>query len=75
MIKADLFSKAQERRPKPLAAEIHPQTLDELIGQQHILGPHGPLRRRSERAVSAQSFSSAHQGWVKRQLPGRLARR
>ena len=43
MMKADLFSKAQEQRPKPLAAEIRPETLDDLIGQQHILGP---LRRR-----------------------------
>ena len=38
MMKADLFTKAQEQRPKPLAAEIRPETLDELIGQQHILG-------------------------------------
>jgi putative ATPase len=45
-MKPDLFSKAQEQRPKPLAAEIRPETLDELIGQQHILGPNGPLRRR-----------------------------
>ena len=45
-MKSDLFSKAQEQRPKPLAAEIRPQNLDELIGQQHILGPNGPLRRR-----------------------------
>ena len=74
MMKADLFSKAQEQRPKPLAAEIRPETLDDLIGQQHILGPH-PLRRRVERAVLAQSSSLARQGWVKRRLPGRLARR
>jgi putative ATPase len=45
-MKPDLFSKAQEQRSKPLAAEIRPGTLDELIGQQHILGPSGPLRRR-----------------------------
>jgi putative ATPase len=46
MLKTDLFSTAQEQRPRPLAAEIRPQTLDDLIGQQHILGPNGPLRRR-----------------------------
>jgi putative ATPase len=45
MMKADLFATAQEQRPKPLAAEIRPQTLDDLIGQQHILGPNGPLQR------------------------------
>jgi putative ATPase len=45
-MKPDLFATAQEQRPKPLAAEIRPQTLDDLIGQQHILGPNGPLQRR-----------------------------
>lgn len=46
MMKSDLFSKAQESRPKPLAADLRPATLDDLIGQKHILGPNGPLRRR-----------------------------
>ena len=30
---------------RPLADEIRPQTLDEVVGQQHILGPGGMLRR------------------------------
>jgi len=30
---------------RPLADEIRPQTLDEVYGQQHILGPDGLLRR------------------------------
>ena len=30
---------------RPLADEIRPQTLDEVVGQQHILGPNGLLRR------------------------------
>ena len=30
---------------KPLADEIRPQSLDEVVGQQHILGPKGLLRR------------------------------
>ncbi|MBR5093484.1 MAG: replication-associated recombination protein A, partial [Oscillospiraceae bacterium] len=30
---------------KPLADEIRPDTLDEVVGQQHILGPGGLLRR------------------------------
>lgn len=30
---------------RPLADEIRPQTLDEVVGQQHILGPGGVLRR------------------------------
>ena len=30
---------------KPLADEIRPHSLDEVVGQQHILGPDGLLRR------------------------------
>lgn len=31
--------------PRPLADRIRPATLDEVVGQDHILGPEGPLRR------------------------------
>jgi putative ATPase len=31
--------------PRPLADRIRPATLDEVVGQDHILGPDGPLRR------------------------------
>ncbi len=30
---------------RPLADEIRPQTIDEIVGQRHILGPDGMLRR------------------------------
>ena len=30
---------------KPLADEIRPHSLDEVVGKQHILGPGGLLRR------------------------------
>ena len=30
---------------RPLADEIRPQTLDEVVGQRHILGKDGLLRR------------------------------
>ena len=30
---------------RPLADEIRPETLDEVVGQGHILGPDGLLRR------------------------------
>ena len=33
---------------RPLADEIRPQTLDEVVGQKHILGPHRLLRRLIE---------------------------
>src|SRR5262245_39286866 len=43
----DLFSVAlQERltRRAPLAARLRPATLDEVVGQRHLLGPGRPLR-------------------------------
>lgn len=47
----DLFSHAAEARLKarsPLAARLRPSSLDEIVGQRHLLGPDGPLRRLVE---------------------------
>ncbi len=44
----DLFAPMREKRRaavQPLAARMRPATLDEFIGQQHILGPGKLLRR------------------------------
>jgi putative ATPase len=44
----DLFTHAHEQRMKseaPLAARMRPRTLDEYIGQEHILGEGKLLRR------------------------------
>ncbi len=38
---------------RPLADEIRPQSLDEVVGQRHLLGPNGVLRRIIESGVSA----------------------
>lgn len=32
-------------RRAPLAARMRPRTLDEVVGQQHLIGPNGPIRR------------------------------
>jgi replication-associated recombination protein RarA len=32
------------RKPKPLAEALRPAALDEVIGQQHLIGPGKPLR-------------------------------
>ncbi|MCX7985211.1 MAG: replication-associated recombination protein A [Bacteroidetes bacterium] len=32
----------------PLAERIRPTTLDEFVGQEHLVGPNGPLRRFAE---------------------------
>jgi putative ATPase len=47
----DLFTHAMQRQMKseaPLAARLRPRTLDEYIGQEHILGPGKLLRRAIE---------------------------
>ncbi|MBB6097802.1 putative ATPase [Deinobacterium chartae] len=35
--------------PAPLAERLRPRTLEEVVGQQHLLGPGRPLRRMVER--------------------------
>ncbi len=47
----DLFDHAQRERSAreaPLAARMRPRTLDEFVGQEHILGPGKLLRRAIE---------------------------
>ena len=53
----DLFEaglQAQIEREQPLAARLRPRTLEEFIGQDHILGPGRLLRR----AIQADQLSS-----------------
>lgn len=51
----DLFAAAAEKNVKPpLADRMRPRTLDEFIGQSHILGPGRLLRR----AIQADRISS-----------------
>jgi putative ATPase len=48
---SDLFSEAaQERQAEnaPLAVRLRPSTLEELVGQHHVLGPGSALRRAIE---------------------------
>jgi putative ATPase len=44
-----LFSSGRETRP--LAARMRPATLDEFVGQEHLLGPGKPLRDAIERGT------------------------
>ena len=39
----DLFDHAGPSGPRPLADRLRPASLDEVIGQDHLLGPEGPL--------------------------------
>jgi putative ATPase len=54
----DLFSAAAEqklRAQSPLAARLRPRGLDEIVGQEHLVGPGKPLRR----LVEADRLTSA----------------
>ncbi|MBA3289405.1 MAG: replication-associated recombination protein A [Acidimicrobiia bacterium] len=47
----DLFTAAAESRLRaqaPLAARLRPQTIDDVVGQRHLLAPGRPLRRLVE---------------------------
>ncbi|HTD87310.1 MAG TPA: AAA family ATPase, partial [Candidatus Binatia bacterium] len=65
MSPGDLFSSREEAEERPvpreafqnapLAARMRPRTLDEFVGQQHILGP-GQLLRRAIEADRIQSL-------------------
>ncbi|MPY88042.1 MAG: AAA family ATPase [Luteitalea sp.] len=37
-------AEASERAPAPLAERMRPRTLDEVVGQEHLLAPGAPLR-------------------------------
>jgi putative ATPase len=47
---SDLFEAAglKPEAPRPLADRLRPTTLDEVVGQDHLLGPDGPVRRMAE---------------------------
>jgi putative ATPase len=50
-VEPSLFDAAEEdaaARVAPLAVRMRPRTLDEVVGQQHLLGPGAPLRRLVE---------------------------
>ncbi|PCI34289.1 MAG: AAA family ATPase [Alphaproteobacteria bacterium] len=44
---SDLFTSAglEQEAPRPLADKIRPRSLEEVVGQDHLIGPKGPLGR------------------------------
>jgi putative ATPase len=55
---SDLFAAAAKERLEsrsPLASRLRPRSLDDIVGQRHLLGPQGALRR----LVEADRLSSA----------------
>jgi putative ATPase len=47
---SDLFEAAglKPETPSPLADRLRPQILAEVVGQDHLLGPEGPIRRMAD---------------------------
>ena len=63
---SDLFQAAglTEEAPRPLADRLRPESIEDVVGQDHLLGPEGPIGRmlaqgpadavlRDERVVQA----------------------
>jgi putative ATPase len=62
-----LFADAAQRsleRQAPLAARLRPRTLDDMVGQEHLVGPGAPLRTlaESDRVGSAILWGPAGTG-------------
>src|SRR5210317_2326479 len=56
MATMDLFSsETSGKAPAPLAERLRPQRIDEMVGQQHLLGEKGILRR----LIEQDQFTSA----------------
>ncbi|MGB2248204.1 MAG: replication-associated recombination protein A [Alcanivorax sediminis] len=45
----DLFAADNAQQAQPLAARLRPASLDDYVGQQHLVGPGKPLRQALER--------------------------
>src|SRR5881628_1970389 len=66
-----LFQPPPERQP--LAARMRPRTLDEFVGQAHLVGERGPLRRAAARGHLASLLLWGPPGTGKTSLSRLLA--
>ena len=70
----DLFQAAglEPEAPRPLADRLRPQSLDEVVGQEHLVGPGAPLRRAPAQALGPrlQGTVEARRRPVKERRPG-----
>ncbi len=61
--------------PRPLADRLRPKSLDEIVGQDHLLGPGGPIRRMVEAGRLASMILWGPPGCGKTTLARLLAER
>ena len=61
--------------PRPLADRLRPRSLDEIVGQDHLLGPAGPIRRMAETRRLASMILWGPPGCGKTTLARLLAER
>jgi len=74
---ADLARKSDEQlsTPSPLADRMRPETIEEYVGQLHILGPGKPLRKQIERDEVASMILWGPPGSGKTTLATIIARK
>ena len=72
MEQQSLFERADA---SPLAARMRPQTLDEFVGQKHLLGPGALLRRLIEGGTSANMIFYGPSGTGKTTIASIIAKR
>lgn len=60
---------------RPLADEIRPKTLDEVVGQRHLIGPNAVLRRLIESGASANMVFYGPPGTGKTTIANIIAER
>lgn len=61
----DYMREQQKETESPLASRLRPTTLDEMVGQQHIIGKDKLLYRQSRRISLARSFCMARRERVR----------
>ena len=72
MSEPSLFSSTM---PQPLAARLRPETLDEYVGQTHLVGKNGILRRLIENDSISSMIFWGPPGVGKTTLAGIIAKR